>query len=66
MEFGLFDHLDRGNVPVEQLYEDRLSLAAQAESLGFGRYHVAEHHGTPLGMAPSPNVFLAEIGRAHV
>src|SRR5262249_31480819 len=22
-------------------------------------YHVAEHHGTPLGMAPSPSVFLA-------
>lgn len=63
MEFGLFDHLDLGQAPVEQLYEDRLSLAAQAESLGFGRYHVAEHHGTPLGMAPSPNVFLAALSQ---
>ena len=22
-------------------------------------YHLAEHHGTPLGLAPSPNLFLA-------
>src|SRR5262249_41068787 len=26
-------------------------------------YHVAEHHGTPLGLAPSPNVYLAAVSQ---
>ena len=30
---------------------------------GFYGYHVAEHHGTPLGMAPSPSVFFAAVAR---
>ncbi len=42
-----------------QLYRERLDLLADAESQGFDIYHVAEHHGTPLGLVPSPSVFLA-------
>ncbi|GAB3033473.1 LLM class flavin-dependent oxidoreductase [Parafrigoribacterium mesophilum] len=61
MEFGIFDHLDASGVPVQQLYRERLALIEQAESLGFTRYHVAEHHGTPLGLAPSPSVWLASV-----
>jgi alkanesulfonate monooxygenase SsuD/methylene tetrahydromethanopterin reductase-like flavin-dependent oxidoreductase (luciferase family) len=26
-------------------------------------YHVAEHHGTPLGLAQSPNLLLAVIAQ---
>ena len=59
MEFGVFDHLDRGGVPPRQYYADRLALIAQYDRAGFHAYHLAEHHSTPLGMAPSPSVFLA-------
>src|SRR4029453_7749200 len=30
---------------------------------GFHAYHIAEHHATPLGMAPSPSVFLAAVAQ---
>jgi alkanesulfonate monooxygenase SsuD/methylene tetrahydromethanopterin reductase-like flavin-dependent oxidoreductase (luciferase family) len=33
------------------------------DRLGFHAYHVAEHHATPLGMAPSPSVFLAAVAQ---
>ncbi|MEO7127015.1 MAG: LLM class flavin-dependent oxidoreductase [Nakamurella sp.] len=61
MEFGIFDHLDASGVPIQQLYRERLALVEQAESLGFTRYHVAEHHGTALGLAPSPSVWVASV-----
>jgi len=59
--FGIFDHLERRNVPLEQLYEERLQLLEVADRAGIFCYHLAEHHSTPLGMAPSPNVFLAAV-----
>ena len=59
MKFGVFDHLDRGTVPLAEQYESRLKLIEAYERCGFYAYHVAEHHTTPLGMAPSPSVFLA-------
>ena len=59
MKFGVFDHLDRGTVPLAEQYENRLKLLETYERCGFYAYHVAEHHTTPLGMAPSPSVFLA-------
>jgi alkanesulfonate monooxygenase SsuD/methylene tetrahydromethanopterin reductase-like flavin-dependent oxidoreductase (luciferase family) len=57
--FGLFDWIDRGSAPLQQLYEERLQLVEAAEAAGFDAYHLAEHHATPLGMASSPGVFLA-------
>ncbi len=58
--FGLFDWIDSdGEREPGQLYRERLDLLADAEAGGFDIYHLAEHHGTPLGLAPSPNVFLA-------
>jgi alkanesulfonate monooxygenase SsuD/methylene tetrahydromethanopterin reductase-like flavin-dependent oxidoreductase (luciferase family) len=30
-----------------------------ADRSGFYCYHIAEHHGSPLNMTPSPNLFLA-------
>ncbi len=52
MQFAVFDHLDRRDEPLRQLYDERLKLAEAAERHGFYAYHIAEHHGTPLGMAP--------------
>jgi alkanesulfonate monooxygenase SsuD/methylene tetrahydromethanopterin reductase-like flavin-dependent oxidoreductase (luciferase family) len=58
--FGVFDWIDADGVrDAGQLYRERLDLLADAESAGFDIYHLAEHHGTPLGLAPSPSVFLA-------
>jgi alkanesulfonate monooxygenase SsuD/methylene tetrahydromethanopterin reductase-like flavin-dependent oxidoreductase (luciferase family) len=56
--FGLFDWSDRGTAPLHQLYEERLQLLEAADAAGFFGYHLAEHHATPLGMAPSPALFL--------
>jgi alkanesulfonate monooxygenase SsuD/methylene tetrahydromethanopterin reductase-like flavin-dependent oxidoreductase (luciferase family) len=61
MEFGIFDHLDRYDISLQQYYADRLKLVAQYDAAGFYSYHLAEHHATPLGMAPSPSVFLAAV-----
>jgi len=57
--FGIFDHVDRGEEPIATLFENRLRLLEQADAAGFRGYHVAEHHATRLGMAPSPGLFLA-------
>lgn len=59
--FGIFDHLERRDIPLEQLYRERLQLLEAADEAGFFCYHLAEHHSTPLGMAPSPGVFLAAV-----
>src|SRR3989441_10603475 len=57
--FGIFDHVDRGEGPLAALYESRLRLVEAADAAGFRAYHVAGHHATSLGMAPSPGIFLA-------
>ena len=59
VRFGLFDWIDRGKAPLQKLYEERLRLLEAADSSGFLGYHLAEHHFTPLGMAPSPALFLS-------
>lgn len=61
IKFGIFDHLERRDVPLEQLYEERLRLIEAADAAGIYCYHLAEHHCTPLGCAPSPGVFLAAV-----
>ena len=63
MQFGVFDHMDRGPVPLGQFYESRLRLVEAYDQLGFHAYHVAEHHATPLGHAPSPSIFLAAVAQ---
>jgi alkanesulfonate monooxygenase SsuD/methylene tetrahydromethanopterin reductase-like flavin-dependent oxidoreductase (luciferase family) len=59
LQFGIFDHLDDNGIPLADLFETRLKLIEQYDRAGFRSYHIAEHHSTPLGMAPSPSVFLA-------
>jgi alkanesulfonate monooxygenase SsuD/methylene tetrahydromethanopterin reductase-like flavin-dependent oxidoreductase (luciferase family) len=63
LKFGVFDHLDRGNIPLHDFYEARLRVIEMYDRAGFYAYHVAEHHATPLGMAPSPSVFLAAVAQ---
>src|SRR5947209_18306663 len=63
LEFGIFDHLDRNDLPLRDYYEQRLQVIEAFDRLGFYAYHVAEHHFTPLGMAPSPSVFLSAIAQ---
>ena len=63
MQFGIFDHLDRYDIPLGRYYEDRLRLIELYDRLGFYAYHLAEHHSTPLGMAPSPMLFLTAVAQ---
>src|SRR5687767_6138477 len=63
MKFGVFDHMDNSGVPLRQQYEERLQLVEAYDRLGFHAYHLAEHHGTPLGLAPSPGVFMAAVSQ---
>ena len=63
MEFGVFDHVDRGDVPLAQYYEDRLRLVEHYDRLDFHGYHIAEHHFTPLGIAASPGIYLSAIAQ---
>jgi alkanesulfonate monooxygenase SsuD/methylene tetrahydromethanopterin reductase-like flavin-dependent oxidoreductase (luciferase family) len=63
MKFGVFDHMDRSSSGLGKQFEDRLKLIELYEKSGFHAYHLAEHHATPLGMAPSPGVFLAAVAQ---
>ena len=56
--FGISDWIDRSTAPLHQLYKDRLQLLELADAAGFFCYHLAEHHATPLGIAPSPALVL--------
>src|SRR5690242_13663587 len=59
MRFGIFDHMDRSGEPLAVQFENRLTMLEACDRAGFYSYHLAEHHQTPLGFAPSPSVFLA-------
>ena len=63
MDFGIFDHLDRSDLPLHAFYEARLKLIEAYDAAGFYAYHLAEHHFTPLGMAPSPSIFLSAVAQ---
>ena len=64
MKFGIFDHMDFGGAEtLSEFYENRLKLAELYDEIGIHACHIAEHHATPLGMAPSPNVFLSGMAQ---
>ncbi len=63
IEFGVVDHLDRQNVPVHETYDARLKLMELFDQAGFSTFHITEHHFTPLGLAPSPLIFLSAAAR---
>jgi len=60
VQFGIFDHIEgiRGT-STGQLLRDRLDLIRMADQAGFHAYHLAEHHGTDLCMAPTQEIFLS-------
>jgi alkanesulfonate monooxygenase SsuD/methylene tetrahydromethanopterin reductase-like flavin-dependent oxidoreductase (luciferase family) len=58
--FGIFDHIE--GIPgtsTPQLLKDRLDLIKIADEAGFAGFHLAEHHGSDLCMAPNQEVFIA-------
>jgi len=63
MKFGIFDHVDDSGAALAEQLEARLTMAEAYDRLGFHAYHVAEHHATPLGRAPSPSVLLAALSQ---
>jgi len=63
LQFGIFDHVDDNGTRLADLFETRLKLVEQYDRSGFRSYHIAEHHSTPLGMAPSPSVFLTAVAQ---
>ncbi|MGH9716552.1 MAG: LLM class flavin-dependent oxidoreductase [Candidatus Acidiferrales bacterium] len=64
LEFGAVDHVDRQDkVPIHATYDSRLKLVELYEEYGFSTFHLTEHHFTPLGLAPSPLIFLAAASR---
>jgi alkanesulfonate monooxygenase SsuD/methylene tetrahydromethanopterin reductase-like flavin-dependent oxidoreductase (luciferase family) len=63
MKFGVFDHLDRNELPLHAFYEERLQIIEAYDRGGIHAYHAAEHHATPLGLAASPSVFLAAVAK---
>ena len=65
LQFGVFDHIENlPDVPLDQIYRDRLVQIERLDTAGFYAYHLAEHH-TPAvhSMAPSQNVFLAAVSQ---
>ena len=60
--------LDQTPVPEGSTGADALrntiDLARLTESLGFHRYWVAEHHGSPMLAGPSPEVLISAIASA--
>ena len=63
MRFGIFDHLDDSGETLSRHFENRLRLVEAYDRAGFYAYHLAEHHNTPLGYAPSPSVFLSAVAQ---
>src|SRR5690242_16408748 len=58
--FGIFDHIeDVPGTPTHRLLQDRLELIKQADEAGFAGFHLAEHHGSDLCMAPNQELFIA-------
>lgn len=59
VKFGIFDHLeDIPGTPTHQIFKDRLDLIRTADQAGFWGYHLAEHHGGGLCLAPSQEIFI--------
>ena len=63
MKVGLFDHIEHGERPTAQLFDERLAFIQAADAAGFYCLHLAEHHQTPLNMVPVPGVFMGAVAR---
>jgi alkanesulfonate monooxygenase SsuD/methylene tetrahydromethanopterin reductase-like flavin-dependent oxidoreductase (luciferase family) len=57
--FGIFDHIEGiPGTPTDRLLRDRLELVRLADAAGFSAYHLAEHHGSDLCLAPNQELFV--------
>jgi len=63
MHIGLFDHIEHGERPLAQLFDERLEFIKACDDAGFYCLQLAEHHQTPLNMVPVPGVFLGAVAR---
>ena len=64
MRFGIFDHVERRtDVSLAQQFAQRLEYAHAADDAGFFCYHVAEHHNSPLCLAPNQAVYLSAVAQ---
>jgi alkanesulfonate monooxygenase SsuD/methylene tetrahydromethanopterin reductase-like flavin-dependent oxidoreductase (luciferase family) len=64
-KFALFDHIEGiPGTPLQKLLQDRIELIKLVDRAGFEGYHLAEHHGSDLCMAPNQELFLAAAAQA--
>jgi alkanesulfonate monooxygenase SsuD/methylene tetrahydromethanopterin reductase-like flavin-dependent oxidoreductase (luciferase family) len=63
VKYGVMDHVDASGRAPHDHFEARLRFVETLDQVGFYSYHVAEHHGTPLGLAPSPNIYLSAVAQ---
>ena len=63
MKIGVFDHFDSDGGVLAAQYAWRLELIEAYDRSGIDIYHLAEHHSTALGLAPSPSVFLSAVAQ---
>ena len=63
MRVSVFDHVDKNDLPLNRYYEGRLEIIEAYDKAEFYSYHCAEHHLSPIGMSPSPNVFLSAVAQ---
>jgi luciferase family oxidoreductase group 1 len=60
--------LDQSPIPEggtgAQALRNTIDLARHAEELGYERYWLAEHHGTPMLACAAPEILIAEIAAA--
>src|SRR6266571_3333335 len=63
LQFGIFDWIEWDQAPASDIFEQRLQMLEYADQAGFYAYHLAEHHVTPLSLAPSPTVFLTAVAQ---
>jgi alkanesulfonate monooxygenase SsuD/methylene tetrahydromethanopterin reductase-like flavin-dependent oxidoreductase (luciferase family) len=65
VQFGIFDHIEGiAGTSHRQLLKDRIELIQRADEAGFTGYHLAEHHGSDLCLAPNQELFLAAAAQA--
>lgn len=68
VQFGIFDQNDipatePGSADLAAHLETRLRLAAFYDAAGFDRYHVSEHHATPLSATPATGAWLGAVAQ---
>jgi alkanesulfonate monooxygenase SsuD/methylene tetrahydromethanopterin reductase-like flavin-dependent oxidoreductase (luciferase family) len=63
MKVGLFDHIADNSRSTANLFKERLAFYKAADEAGLYCVHLAEHHCSPVNMAPVPGLILAALAR---